>query len=102
VADDLFYFLCHLLGLAASNFAMSIEQVGCEVCLKLQKEYSAALRRFADAMEKRTESIANGNYAPDRQAIEAMSDAEWACSEARLVLERHESAAHPKTRSATK
>ena len=81
---------------------MSIEQIGCEMCLKLQKEYSAALRRYAEVLERRTEAIAQGNYTPSNESVAAVNDAEWRCSEVRLVLERHESQAHPKARSAIK
>ena len=81
---------------------MSTEQISCETCLKLQKKYSAALRKYADVLERRTQAVAQGNYTPDAESIGAINGADWACSEARAVLERHESQAHPKTRSVSK
>jgi hypothetical protein len=79
---------------------MSPEQIGCETCLKLQKEYADALRLYADAVDQRTETLTQGNHASDRAAIAAVNSADWVCAEARLSVERHESRAHPKAKSA--
>ena len=77
---------------------MSSDQIGCETCLKLQREHSAVLRLYADAVEQRAEALAQGNFKSDTEAT--ISSAYWVCSEARLLVERHESRAHSKARSA--
>ena len=80
---------------------MSPQQTGCETCLELQKDYSAALRLYADAVEQRIVVLEQGSV-PTTEAIATINSADWVCSEARMMLERHDSQSHPKIRTANR
>ena len=54
------HLICNRTDMGASNLAVSPEQIGCEVCLALQTVYSAAMRRYADVLERRTQALAQG------------------------------------------
>ena len=71
-------------------------QIGCETCLRLQKLYSEALRRYADALGERVLGIQGGNYTPDSDVLIKIERADRACSTARRALEQHEVEAHAK------
>ena len=71
-------------------------QIGCETCLKLQKAYSEALRRYADAMQFHTERITQGDYTLAASSHSAIHEAETLCATHRRVLEHHEATEHKK------
>jgi hypothetical protein len=71
--------------------------IGCEVCLKLQKAYSEALRQYVDAMQQQVDYIASGDFSHARESELAIDGVHHVCVERRETLEHHEASEHKKT-----
>ena len=71
-------------------------QIGCEICLKLQKTYSEALRKYVNALDVQTRHIERADYPIPVSVRAAITQADADCATARRVLESHEIAAHQK------
>ena len=78
--------------LCSSRSVMS--QIGCETCLKLQKSYSEALRKFTDAMQRQVDLISQSDFSMAREMQTAIHQAQQLCVEHRHILERHEVTEH--------
>ena len=71
-------------------------QIGCEICLKLQKTYSEALRKYVNALDVQTGHIERADYPVPTQVRSAIVQADVDCANARRILESHEVAEHQK------
>ena len=69
-------------------------QIGCEVCLKLQKAYSEALRQYTDVMQRQVDRIAAGDFSHAREIEDAITEVHDLCRARRQALEQHETTEH--------
>ena len=72
-------------------------EIGCEVCLKLQKAYSEALRQYADVMQRQVDFISAGDFSHAGETESAIKRVHTLCHQRRGALEQHEATEHKKT-----
>ena len=71
-------------------------QIGCGICLQLQKAYSEALRQYTDVMQRQVDYIAVSDFSHAREAEDAIKKVDNLCRARRKTLEEHETNEHKK------
>jgi hypothetical protein len=68
--------------------------IGCEICLKLQKLYAAALRHYVDSLQHHTNLVTQGDFVHAVESRKVIEQISLLCAEQRSALQRHHVEVH--------